>query len=98
MEFVLAGELFAQLGRCGDDEVLESVECFRSGAYGADPGDAQHPQHFGDPVGGLGVAEVFASQHDRGRAGGINTVGLAVAGAALPVGAANLGDPHPGSA
>ena len=55
-------------------------------------------QHFGDPVGGLGVAEVFTGQHHGGCAGGIDTVGLAVAGAALPIRAADLGDPHTGRA
>ena len=47
---------------------------------------------FGSTVGGLGVAEGFAGQHDRGGSGRISIVGFAVACPALPFGAADLGD------
>src|ERR1700694_764303 len=90
VQFVQAGEPFAEVAGCSDDEVLESVECFRSGAHGTYAGDTQHAQHFGLAVGGFRFTQVFAGEHHCRSTGGVLAVGFAVAGAALPVGPSAL--------
>jgi hypothetical protein len=90
--FVEAGQLFAQLRGGGHHEVVQGGVSLGAGSDRTCAGDAQHAHHFRGAVGALGLTEGFTGQHDRGGPGRVGVIGFAVAGAALPFGAADLGN------